>query len=260
MKTILLAAAAVLSLNAARAADMPVFKAQQPFAGTGSGSYCGAGTTAGVAQASVSGNNLFATSLVNGNINAIGGSVGGDCGYISNRGPLGTWWQIEGAGKYQNITASDGPVSIASRWAATQELDFGAELFQMVFAAGGNVGLTFPSFTPSLPANVAVAALPRQYFGFKVEEFGISGNFFGAGGSTWAWAPGLTTGYRWQTLGAGGQPNGGSLKIFADVYWPQRGVTFNNVFGVSGPIVLGAAAKESTQYFLGVNYDFCLSC
>lgn len=247
---------------AAHAADMPIKAPLQPFTtNTGSGWYCGVGTQAGVAQASVSGNNLFATSLVGGNLTAAGGAVGGGCGWITNKGPLGSWMQLEADGFYQNITASSGPVSVASRWSATQEVDIGISAFstiQQAFAVlgSGGVSLPFPSFTPTLPSGVAVATTPRQYVGFKVEEFGLSGNFAQAGGTSVGWAPGLTSGFRWQTLDATGKPNGGSLKIYGDVFWPQRGNTFNNVFGTNGSIMISGAEKITTQYWLGVKYDF----
>ena len=79
-----------------------------------------------------------------------------------------------------------------------------------------------------------------------------------AGGASIGWAPGLTSGFRWQTLDANGKPNDGSLKIYADVFWPQKGVTFDNVFGTNGNIMLSGAAKFTTQYWLGMKYDFGL--
>jgi hypothetical protein len=249
---------ALFSLAApARAADMPL---KAPFATlNGSGWYCGVGTQAGVAQANVSGNNLFATSLVGGNLNAAGGAVGGGCGYISNRGPLGSWYQLEADGWYQNISATTGAASVASRWSATQEADIGIAAFQAIYSAlGSGLAISFPTFTPTLPANVAVNTTPRQYVGVKMEEFGLSGNFAQAGGATIGWAPGITSGFRWQTLNANGQPNDGSLKIYADVFWPQRGDTFANVLGTSGGVVVSGAAKFTTQYWLGLKYDFGL--
>lgn len=263
MKRYLLATAAFACTSAAFAADMPIKAPAQPFVtGTGSGWYCGVGTQAGVAQANVGGNSLLATSLIGGKLNAAGGGVGGGCGWITNRGPLGSWMQYEGDGFYTNITAANGPVSVASRWSATQEVDIGISAFsaiQNAFQALGGIGsanLPFPSFSPTLPSGIAVATTPRQYVGFKMQESGISGNFAAAGGVKASWAPGLTTGWRWQTLDAAGKPNGGSLKLYGDVFWPQRGVTFNNILGTSGTPVIGGAANFTTQYWLGVKYDF----
>lgn len=268
MKNFVIALAIAATPSLVFAADMPLAKpavATMPVKAlafdTGSGWYCGVGTQAGVAQANVSGNNLFATSLVSGSLTADGAGVGGGCGWITNKGPLGSWMQIEVDGFYENITATMGPVSVASRWSATEEIDIGISAFsalQQAFTAlGGANGLNlpFPSFTPSLPAGVAVAAAPRQYIGFKAEQFGLTGNAFSAGGATIGWAPGLTTGWRWQTLNAAGQPNGGSLKIYADVFWPQRG----NTFDTDGGAITGAS-KFTTAYKLGVKYDFCVSC
>lgn len=260
MKTFTLAAvAAVLfSTTSGFSADMPL-KAPQPFVNiaAGSGWYCGVGTQAGVAQTSMSGNSILATSAINGNLNAAGGAVGGGCGWITNKGPLGSWMQLEADGFYENITATMGPVSVASRWSATQEVDIGVGAFsaiQQAFSAlGAGISLPFPSFTPTVPSGIAVATAPREYFGFKISEFGLTGNAFSAGGATVGWAPGLTTGWRWQTLDAAGKPNNGSLKLYADVFWPQRGNTFNTLNGA-----ITGSVKETTQYWLGVKYDFGL--
>ena len=262
MKTFAFAAVAavLITTTSGFSADMPL-KAPQPFVNTaaGSGWYCGVGTQAGVAQPSVSGNSILATSAINGNLNAAGGAVGGGCGWITNKGPLGSWMQLEADGFYENITATMGPVSVASRWSATQEVDIGIGAFSAIqqafsaLGAGSNINLPFPSFTPTVPSGIAVATTPRQYVGFKVGEFGLTGNAFSAGGATVGWAPGLTTGWRWQTLDATGKPNDGSLKLYADVFWPQRGNTFNTLNGA-----ITGAVKETTQYWLGVKYDFGL--
>jgi hypothetical protein len=258
-----LAAGAVLYGASAFAADMPVKAppfSNKPFStATGSGWFCGIGTQAGVAQANVSGNNIFATSLVNGNLNVTGGAVGGGCGYIRSNGPFGLRWAAEVNAFYQNITASAGPASIASRYSVTEELDFSFSAFQMISNAIGNIGVAFPSFSPSLPSSVAVASAPWQFVGLKVLEFGQSGNFFQAGGASIGWAPGITGGFRWQTLNAAGQPNDGSIKVYADVFWPQRGETFSNVLGTGGgPIVVSGASKFTTMYMAGIKYDFGL--
>jgi hypothetical protein len=264
MKKYVLCTALALFASVASAADMPV-KAPLPFStNTGSGWYCGLGTQAGVAQTSMSGNSILATSLLNSNVNAAGGAVGGGCGWITNRGPLGSWMQFEADGWYQNISATAGPVSVASRWSSTQEADIGIGAFSAIqaafaaFGSGAGFNLPFPSFTPTLPTGVAVNTAPRQYVGLKMEEFGLTGNFAQAGGAAVGWAPGLTTGFRWQTLDATGKPNDGSLKVYADVFWPQRGDTFSNVLGTNGNVMVSGAAKFTTQYWLGLKYDFGL--
>ena len=264
MKRSVLALIACAAASSAMAADMPLKAPLQAF-GSGSGWYCGVGTQAGVAQAEVGGNSLLATSLVGGKLNAAGGAAGGGCGWITNRGPLNSWMQFEADGWYQNISATSGPVSVVSRWSATQEADIGIGAFtaiQTAFSAFGNgagFNVPFPSFfTPTLPSGIAVNPAPRQYVGLKMQEFGLDGNFAQAGGARVGWAPGLTTGFRWQTLDTAGKPNGGSLKVYADIFWPQRGVTFNNVLDTGGNVTVGGAAKFTTQYWLGLKYDFGL--
>lgn len=241
-----------------RAADMPVKAPNTPFTSpNGSGWFCGVGTQAGVAAANVSGTNVLATDIVTGNLNAAGGAVGGGCGYISTLPSLGgIRWEFEADAFYQNITASAGPVSVASRWSLTQELDVSFAAFQTISSAIGNLGVNFPTFAPQLPSNVAVAASPWQFVGFKIEEFGLQGNFFQAGGASVGWAPGLTAGFRWQTLNAQGKPNDGSIKLYGDVFWPQRGTTFDNVLGINGAPQVTGAAKFTTQYWAGIKYDF----
>jgi len=256
-RTTLSILAIALLTTSALAADMPLKAPPSPFlTNTGSGWYCGIGTQAGVAQTDVASNGLLATSLVAGKVSAAGGAVGGGCGWITNKGPLGSWMQLEADAFYENVTAAAGPVSVASRWSATQEVDIGIEAFTAIesaFTTAGGINLPFPSFSPTLPTGVAVATKPRQYVGFKVEEFGITGNIASASGATIGWAPGLTTGFRWQTLNAAGQPNGGSIKVYADVFWPQRGNTFNTANGM-----ISATEKFTTQYWLGLKYDFGL--
>ena len=106
------------------------------------------------------------------------------------------------------------------------------------------------------PLGKELAASPWQFVGFKIEEFGLQGNFFQAGGASVGWAPGLTAGFRWQTLNAQGKPNDGSIKLYGDVFWPQRGTTFDNVLGINGAPQVTGAAKFTTQYWAGIKYDF----
>jgi hypothetical protein len=95
------------------------------------------------------------------------------------------------------------------------------------------------------------------YVGFKQAEMLISGNVGQSGGQDWAYAPGVTAGWRWQTLGSNGAPNGGSLKVFADIYWADKGASIANLFGTSGaPIVTQANANLNTMYVAGLHYDF----
>jgi hypothetical protein len=267
MRKTLTAAAmlAVLSVPAL-AADLsvaPLYKAppSNPFSNaSGSGVYIGIGTTAGVSNSQVSGNNIFATSLAGGDLNSDGASVDAAIGYISGNTSIlgfGNWWRVEASGSYQNITATAGGASVQQRWSGMQEFDVGADLINQITAVVGNLGINWPTFTPQLPANVAVAAVPKQYFGAIVKEFGMSGNFGGVGGETVAVAPGIKSGFLWQTIGINGKPNGGAIDAFAYVAWPVKGFTVNNVIGTGGAPTLGAAAVGlGTQYGAGLKYDF----
>jgi opacity protein-like surface antigen len=258
------AVCAVLIASSALAADMPVKAPPGPFATvSGYGWYFGVGTEAGVAQSSVTGNNLFATSLVGGNLTASGGAVTAAVGYI--RGNNQWRWRLEATGAYQNITGATpgvpgaGNGSVASRWSATQGFDISFEVFKNITAVVGNLGINFPSFDPgrALPANIAVSQTPWQYVGVRAREFGLDGSFGAASGSTWGVAPQIETGFLWQTLDAAGKPNGGALDAYFYVAFPEKGATFGNVFATNGaPITVGAGANLGRQYGAGLRYNF----
>src|ERR1700685_1734360 len=260
---------ALLTSTAAMAADMPVKAQPTPFLTySGSGFYWGIGTTSGVDQANVSGNNIFATSLVSSNLTAAGQSVDGEVGYIwgnASIAGIAQWARVYLSGSYQNIsggasvgaTATSGAaaVSLASRWSSMQGVDVGADLISMLLTRIGQAN-PFPTFTPQLPSNVAVAATPREYFGAFVTEFGIDGKFGAASGQTVGIAPGIRTGYLWQTVDATGKPNGGALDLGVVVDWPTRGMSFNNVFANGAPLTLNSGAQIGTQYKAYIRYDF----
>jgi len=274
MRNFLLACTALtaIAVGPVFAADMAVKAppSASPFnTYAGSGFYWGVGTTSGVDQANVSGNNVFATSLVTSNLDAAGQSVDVEVGYIWGNASIAgvaQWARVYLSGSYQNIsggvsvgatpTSGAASLSIASRWSSMQGLDVGADLVTMLLQ---KTGLTnpFPTFTPQLPSNVAVAMTPREYFGAFVTEFGISGNFGMASGQTVGVAPGVRTGYLWQTVDATGRPNGGALDLGVAVDWPTKGATFNNVFAGSGaPLTLNAGENVGTQYKAYIRYDF----
>jgi len=268
---VILGVLALLSSTAAMAADMAV-KANPPspfLTYSGSGFYWGIGSTSGVDQASVSGNNVFATSLVSSNLTAAGQSVDGEVGYIWGNASIAgvaQWARVYVSGSYQNIsggvsvgatpTSGAAALGFASRWSSMQGVDVGADLVQMLLT---RTGLTnpFPSFTPQLPSNVAVASSPREYFGAFVTEYGIDGKFGAATGQTVGVAPGIRTGYLWQTVDATGKPNGGALDLGVAVDWPTRGVTLDNVFATNGaPLTLNSSVNMGTQYKAYIRYDF----
>lgn len=268
MKKFLMLSAALLCSTAAFAADLkiPPFPTKSPFLDQSAGGwYVCVGTSAGVATATASGTNLFATSLVSGNLVADGASVDGCGGYIRNGGPLGTWWRAELGAGYQNISGGIPAGGFASHWRVYEEADVGADVFQSVLAAVGNIGgisSTFSAlgnFVPSLPANASVVGTPKQYVGFVLEEKLIDGSFGAARGQTWTLAPGVKTGWIWQTTKDGKTPNGNALEVFAQVTWPTQGASFGNVFATNGaPLTIGGAVKEGPEYRAGLKYDFGL--
>jgi hypothetical protein len=268
MRKLLLTAALTFLSSAAFAADLslaPLYKSPFLPASVG-GWYIGLGTSAGVANANVGGNNLFAPNLVGGNLVADGAAVDVVGGYIKNGGPLGTWWRLEFGASYQNISGGTVSGSVDSRWRVTQEADVGADIFQSILSAVGNLGnisSTFSSlgsFVPALPSNVAVVGTPRQYVGFMAEEFQLNGTFGAATGQTWAFAPCAKTGWVWELPGKDGKtPNGNALEVSAAACWPTQGASLSNVFATNGaPLTIGPAVKEGTQYFAGVHYLFGL--
>jgi len=260
MRRLLLAGLALATLSLPAFAGGNLWSPSNPFSVvTGSGFYLGAGTSAAVASENVSGNVISLPGLAGGSVSAAGGAVEIDAGYIWGKCVLNSWCQIEADAKYTNIDGSTSVGTLSTQWAFAQEFDVGADVLQTILALLPSGSNPFPTFNPStlLPANIAVATTPRGYVGFKQEELLISGNVGGSGGQTWAYAPGVTSGFRWQTLDTNGKPNGGSIKVFADILWPTRGVSIANVFGVGGaPIVTQANADLKTLYVAGFHYDF----
>jgi hypothetical protein len=258
MMKFLAALTALMLSTAAQAADQALpLKAPATTRIGYPGWYLFVGTEAVVAQANVSGNNLFATSLVGGDLKAAGGAVGGGFGYITPK------WRFETGAHYQNITGSLPGVtaSVASRWSAYQEVDVNFSIFQNILTAL-NAGISaggfaFPSFAPVLPSNLTVAAMPRQYAGAGFREFGLDGAFGGATGATVSAGPFVKTGFIYQAVDATGKSTGGSWDVFAWVNWPMKGFTLNNVLAANGtPVTIGAGANMGTQYGTGLNFGF----
>lgn len=262
MKRFLLAGAALAVLTTvAGAADLPT-KAPQltafnPYTG---GFYWGLGTESSAQSTSVSTTQAFATSVVQGNIEATGQSVRGDLGYIWG-GP-GSWKRVELAVSYQNVTgANNGVGGFASHWSSTAEFDIGAEIFAQVWSViPANITNPFStvSFTPSLPSNVTVVAgAPRQYVGGLVKCEGIEGSIGTANGATVACGPGIKTGYLWQTADATGKFNGHAIDVFVDVAWLQRGFTVNGLLASTpGSPTISAGINMGPVYSAGIAIDF----
>jgi hypothetical protein len=266
MRKTLTAAAmlAVLSVPAF-AADLPL-KAPPSNAldnWSASGWFVGLGTYGGVAQSSVNGTPLLVSSLASSNITASGGGIEGVFGYIhgnTNTLGFGNWFLLEGKGAYQNIQggfqAPGGSAGFFSRWSTTQDACVGADVVAAITSVIGNFGVAWPTWTPALPANVAVG-IPKQCFGVEAREFGLGGNFGGASGLTVGVAPGAITKFIYPTLTTGGTPNGGAIELWASVDWNTKGLTFNNVLG-HGPVGVTGGVSEGTTYLAGVDILFAV--
>ena len=260
-KLLLLTSALVALASPAMAADIALKAAPPvPFTAGASSFYWGVETYAGVAQSNVSGNNLFATSLVSSNLTADGAGVGGVLGYLhGSTATLGfaNWWRLQASADYQNvqgaISVPGNSASVASRWSATQEFDLGADVIAYLMSAlGPNATVNFPTFTPQLPANIQVG-VPKQYFGAMIREFGLDGNFGQAHGISVGVAPGIKSGFLYPTLGSDGKPNGGGIDLWASVSWATKGNTLNNVFAANGtPLTIGPSADMGTTYLTGI--------
>lgn len=261
----ILALAAVLTAAAipASAADMPTKAAPTPFvAVNGSGFYWGVGTSSRLADATAN-SNLLVANLATGNTIAAGQSIDGEIGYIWGNASLAgfaNWARVYASASYQNVAggvvAPGASISVVSRWSAQQGVDVNADIFQYVLNIF-NWQNPFPTFSPQLPSNVAVASSPRQYVGAFVTEVGLGGNVGAATGTSWAVAGGVRTGYLWQLLGTNGKPNGLALDAGVQVAWMPRGVTFNNVFANNGAqLVVNPTVNMGTTYSAYVRVDF----
>ena len=266
MRKFLLSSAALIALVLpASAADMAVKAVPvSPFINYGSGWYWGVGTYAGVAQSSVSGT-TFIGSQLSGNLTADGAGIDVAVGWMhGNTAKLGfaNWYRFESEGGWQNIqggiSVPGQSANVKSTWSATQEADIGADVLAAIMSTVGNLGLTIPTWQPALPANVAVSNTPKQYFGVILREHQLSGTFAQAGGEFVAIAPGVKSGFLYQTVNAAGIPNGGAIDLWASISWDTKGLSMNNVFGTGGPIVLGPGARMGTTYLAGIRADFGL--
>lgn len=227
---------------------------------TDSGWYVGVHTGAAVAQTSVTGSDLFATSLVSGKLVADGGEVGGSFGWVKGRIDQDKWWGIASTISYQNISASSNVAgtnaNVASRWSATQTVEFSMTWLQQLTQVIPSISLTnvFPGYTPIAPPGLNVAA-PHNFFAVGLREYGISGSFGMAGGTSWSVAPLLEMGAIWQVLNPAGKPTGGAAKAYAWVAFPGKGVTINGLFGPGNPVT-AAGANMGTQYGVALDYNF----
>jgi hypothetical protein len=261
MRKLLGVAAAVLMSSSAFAADMPTKAAVNPLTNwSGSGTFWEVGTYAGMAQSSVNGNNLLLPSLVTSNIDATGGGVEIGLGYIhgnTNVVGFGNWYMLELKGAYQNINGANadaaGSAAFWSRWSSTQDVCVGADLLQAIFSVVGNLGINFPTWSPSLPSNVQVGT-PKQCLGGHFREFGLGGQFGGATGTSFGVAPGLTTQWIYPTIGANGQMNGYAIKAWANIDWNVKGLTFDNVFAKGTPLGVTPGVSKGTTYLAGIDF------
>lgn len=261
MRKFMLAALLAAFSLPALAADLPkmITKGPDIFSFEASGWYFGVEAGAAAAQANVSGQSLFVTSLAKGNLTAAGGTIGGCGGWISGRG--GNWWGLHGCVDYQNITGTSAiGTGVASRWSATQEVRFGGNILGWLLDVLPNVGVTgfsFPTFTPpSVNGNVNLAAAPHNYFAVGISEFGMDGSFGGATGAKVGIAPMIKMGAIWQSLDSTGKPNGRAVDIYAQVTFAGKGFTLDNVLAPNGQLAASGSGNLGTQYKAGLGYYF----
>ena len=259
--------ASILAMFAAPAfaADLPIMTKgglplAYPYSG-GSGFYGGINTFGGVAQATSSSSVLATTSLATGNLTAAGGAVGGTVGFTAGTSNL--WWAVEASGDWMNVTAGTSSgvtgspsATMDSRWSAEEVFKLGGSL-QLNFINAANIlGFNFPTFSlPATPNGIAVAASPHPYIMAGVKEFGISGTIGTAGGTTVGVAPLVGAGTISSIINAQGQPTGLALDLFAEVVFADKGLSLNNVFGTSGPVV-NANLTMNRQYWAGAKLLF----
>jgi hypothetical protein len=248
---------AIATAVPAYAADMAI---KAPPAGpfetyNSSGFYWGIGSTAKLADSSVNGN-LLVSNLATGNVNAAGGTIDFEVGYIwgnAVRTGFANWARVYSDVSYQNITggvsAPGSSASVVSRWSAQQGIDINADIVNYMLSAV-NLKNPFPAFpAPPIPTNLSVAATAHQYVGLFATEQGLKGNIGAAAGSSWAAAFGARTGWLWQTLNAAGKPNGLAFDTGFQVAWMPKGIQFDNVFGPGGaPVVTKPSVTMGTTY------------
>lgn len=252
MNRLLLAGALALLAGPAFAADMMPLKApaMAQTRSADSGFYFGAEMGAAVENTTAKGG-LFANALVNGNLTAGGGIVGGCAGYM--RGGAARWWGLHGCVDYVNIAASNvGTLGTATRWSATQEVRVGGsavlDYVQAVLPSFG-AGFTFPTFTPPSLNGFGFAAAPKSYFALGVTEFGVSGHFGANSDVKVAVAPMLKAGAIWQVLDANGNPNGGAVDTYARVTFAKKAIVL-----AQG----GETINRGTGYQAGLAYYFAV--
>jgi opacity protein-like surface antigen len=266
-KTILAAVALAAFSVPAYAADLsvaPLFKApvsdQELYNWSASGWIIELGTYAGVDNASTNGNTLLVPALISSNVNASGGGVEVGGGYIhgnTNVLGFGNWYLLEAKAAYQNIqggTSVPGDSSsFWSRWSVTEDACVGADVVTALTSVIGNLGVSWPTWTPSLPANVQVG-IPKQCLGVQVREFGLGGQFGGAGGTTTAIAPGLITQFIYPTLTTTGKPNGGAIKLWASADFTTKDLELTNLFGKTGLVGINPSVSQNKTYLAGVDF------
>jgi hypothetical protein len=247
MKKLLLATTLLFPL-AAQAADLTLKAKSTAYPYASSGCYFGVAVKGGVDQVNASGSALFATSLATGGLNAAGAGVGGDVGCIHYYGPQSTiqWVGFEASVYYQNVTASamaaapgaGVQASYASRWSADQTIKLGG--FNPV-AWLPNLGISFPTLpAPPTISGINILSPGLAYFSIGVEEFGVDGQFFTAGGSTIGIAPLVGLGVINPILDSTGKLTGNVLDTGAQVVFADKALGLTNAFGTNGAPTLGS--------------------
>lgn len=265
----LAAIASAALLGPAGAADLPVLNKAAPkalaFPYQGSGFYFGIDTKGGVQNASNSGTILG--SAFSGSLTASGASVGGDLGWMHGMG--NAWVALEASLYYSNITGGGTavtpiaggvsaavPVSYASRWSSDQVIKVGG--LTNILSWLPNIGINFPAL-PTPPAIPGIPTIPNNahpYVMAGIEEFGISGNFFTAGGTEVGVAPLVGAGILNQIADTNGQPTGAVLDVFGQVVFGNRGLDVAGLFKAGGPTPVVGTLNIGNKYEAGAKIHF----
>jgi hypothetical protein len=269
-RSIITALAAALLSTTAFAADMPTKAAKyNPFVfPSDSGWYWDMAVKGGAEQDSASGS-ILGTSLVSGNVNALGAGVGGSIGYMKalGAGPGGVnAVAFESSLYYQNVTGSASatsapggvgvsvPASFASRWSADQVVKvFGFNPFSYLGTLGLNISM--PTFTPPTVSGISLAAAGRGYWMAGIEEWGISGQFFNTNsGVTVGVAALVGGGLMTPIIDTTGKPTGAVLDTGCDAVFADKGLQVSGLFAPGQPVVGSLTSGRKYECFTKIAF------
>lgn len=241
MKTLLLAAAALLAVTSANAADlslMPV-KAKPRVLTTyvGSGFYFGIGTFGEVDRANITGPAGQGLSA-----DIAGAALSGVVGYMWGDGL--TWKAVDASVDWFNIGGSNGvtgnivPASVNTQIGFTQRFLLGGPLASVLNLLP-NIGTVFPTLpTPTVP----VVGTVHPYVFAAAHEKDISASYLAATGKVWKFQAGLGVGAK-QQLGANPMV---TVDYWAEYLIPTTAVTIGTPDGAAAASTGGGARVGMT--------------